>query len=102
MKTAPRTKLAARARLARAGIAPRGLPLDEAAAYVNLSANAFLAEVAAGTYPGPVSHKASSLTWDRRALDLALDRLSGITGAGEPPPAHVTAAMYEAIEHAEV
>jgi len=98
-----RTKLSARARLARAGIAPRGLPLDEAAAYVNLSSKAFLAEVAAGHYPRAITHKAATLTWDRRALDLAMDRLSGLARTSEEvTPPQVAEAMDEAIANAEV
>lgn len=104
MSTGRRTKSDARARLARAGIAPRGLAVDEAAAYVNLSPKAFLAEVAAGLYPKPLQHKANTHTWDRRALDLAIDRLSGLAwpSAQGEPPAHVTAALDEAIANAEV
>ena len=44
------TKPAARARLAAAGITPRGLSLDEAAAYVSLAPATFLREVAAGRH----------------------------------------------------
>lgn len=99
-----RTKADARHRLAQAGIAPRGLPLDEAAAYVNLSPKAFLAEIEAGHYPKPLQHRASTLTWDRRALDLAMDRLSGLTSSSVEiqAPGQVIAAMDEAIANAEV
>lgn len=102
--TARHTKANARARLARIGIAPRGLPLEEAAAYVNLSGKAFLEEVEAGHYPRALQHRASTLTWDRRALDLAIDRLSGLASpsAENLDTAHVTAAMDKAIENAEV
>lgn len=99
-----RTKANARARLARIGIAPRGLPLGEAAAYVNLSPKAFLAEIEAGHYPRPLQHRASTLTWDRRALDLAMDRLSGLINPSVEihGPGQATAAMDEAIANAEV
>lgn len=76
------TKPAARARLAAAGITPRGLSLDDAAAYVSLAPATFLREVAAGTWPRPLPLKGSRRqVWDRDAIDRALDRASGI-GAG--------------------
>lgn len=47
-----------RERLAARGILPGALPLEEAAAYVGLSVNTFLVEVAAGTMPAPLPLKA--------------------------------------------
>lgn len=73
-----RTKATARSALVAAGIVPRGLSLDEAAAYVNLCPKAFLAEVAKGHYPRPLSHGSRRDVWDLRALDSALDQLSGL------------------------
>ena len=74
------TKQAARERLAAIGIAPRGLELDLAAAYVGLSAPSFLAQVEAGRMPAPTS-LGRRRVWDRRALDRAMDRLSGLPSA---------------------
>lgn len=73
------TKPRARAQLAAAGISPRGLSLEEAAAYVDLAPATFQAEVAAGTFPRPIRLGASRRqVWDRAALDRALDRASGL------------------------
>lgn len=76
------SKSDAQDRLAAIGLAPRGLPLDLAAAYVGLSPALFEAEVAAGRYPKPTRHggsdrKAARKVWDVKALDDAMDALSG-------------------------
>ncbi|WP_024276024.1 hypothetical protein [Hyphomicrobium sp. 802] len=98
-----RSKGSAREKLAAAGIIPRGLSLDEAAAYVNLSPKSFLAEVDAGRYPAALPHKADRLIWDRHALDRALDRISGLIGEMSDG-VHISnaAAMDEAIENAVI
>lgn len=55
----------------------RCLSREEAAAYVGLSPSAFSDRVQAETFPKPLKLGRRSV-WDRRALDLALDRLSGL------------------------
>ena len=72
-----------RERLARAGLAPRGLSLEEASAYVGLSPNTFLAEVEEGTFPPCVSLTCQRRLWDKAALDKAFDRLSGLRAQRE-------------------
>lgn len=64
---------------------PRLLPRDQAAAYSGLSPNAFDAEVAAGTFPGPYPLQVTRRSlWDRKALDAAMDRAAGLaTGAND-------------------
>lgn len=53
----------------------RLLTLEEAAAYVGLSANTFMQEVRAGTFPGPFPlTETRRRLWDVRALDAAIDR----------------------------
>lgn len=59
------------------GIVPRGLDVDQAAEYVGISAPKFLDAVKAGRYPAPIRHGKRQV-WDLRALDLAMDRESGI------------------------
>jgi predicted DNA-binding transcriptional regulator AlpA len=53
---------------------PRMLRLKTAAAYCDLSHEAFLREVAAGRLPRPVE-LGGAARWDRTAIDLALDEL---------------------------
>ena len=57
---------------------PRGLPLEEAAHYWGLCPNSFMAEVKADRAPKPL-HFGRRRIWDKKALDLALDRLSKLT-----------------------
>lgn len=77
------SRTAAQDRLAQLGLAPRGLPLDLAAAYVGLTPGVFLAEIEAGRYPRPSKHGAAKseknqrTVWDVKALDDAMDRISG-------------------------
>jgi hypothetical protein len=59
----------------RAVIAPRCLAREEAAAYCGLSPEGFDEWVKRGIVPGPLP---GTQRWDRRAIDLALDRASGI------------------------
>ena len=96
------SKGSAREKLAAVGIAPRGLSLDEAAAYVNLSAKSFLTEVQEGQYPAALPHKAGRLVWDRRALDVALDRLSGLYSNRLDAALTSSKAMDDAIENANI
>lgn len=68
------TKAAAEQRLTAGGVAKRGLSLEEAAAYVGLSAAAFTKEIAAGRYPGPMPLSSTRRkVWDRAAIDRAMD-----------------------------
>jgi len=54
---------------------PRGMTRKEAAAFVGLSPSAFDAARARGEYPGPTL---AGKRYDKKLLDGALDRLSGI------------------------
>lgn len=58
-----------------ARIEPRLLTKEQAAAYCGYSPSSFARHVDAGTFPGPVP---ATHRWDRKALDRALDRASGI------------------------
>jgi hypothetical protein len=53
----------------------RCVPLAEAAAYVGLSKASYRAAVKRGVFPGPL---AGTSRYDLKAIDRALDRLSGI------------------------
>lgn len=75
--------------LARRGIMPAGMPLAEAAAYMGLSPNTFLAEVAAGNLPPPLPLKCRRKVWSRAALDAALG--AGVTS--EPTAEDIDAAI---------
>ncbi len=58
------------------GMLPRGLTREQAAEYVGCeSLNAFDTWVRKGIVPGPIpgTHR-----WDRKAIDRALDRRSGL------------------------
>jgi len=61
--------------LADLGIAPRLLTREQAAAYCGLSTHGFSEWVKTGRLPGPI---AGTARWDLRAIDAALDSLSGI------------------------
>jgi len=56
---------------------PRGLNRDQAAQYVGLSMTTFHRFVVEGLLPSPL-HFGRRRVWDRRALDEALDRMSGL------------------------
>ena len=56
---------------------PRGLPLDEAAHYWGLSPNSFIEAVKDGKAPKPLEFGRRRI-WDKKALDAALDQLSGM------------------------
>jgi hypothetical protein len=64
-----------------AGLVPRFLSRDEAAAYVGVSANVWDSEVRAGWWPPPLRRGAMEgrLTWDRHLIDTYADRRSGLT-----------------------
>jgi len=67
---------------------PRLLSRDEAARYVGVSAAVFDEEVRAGLWPPAWRRGARNgrLTWDRKMLDLAADRASGLQGVAGPAP----------------
>lgn len=63
---------------------PRGLSKAEAAAYAGCkSLSCFNHRVRRGILPGPIP---GTYTWDRKAIDAALDRASGLQ-ATMPPSA---------------
>jgi hypothetical protein len=68
--------MASRAVLTR--LKPRGLTREDAAAYCGLTPEGFDDWVKRGVVPGPI---AGTQRWDRKAIDLALDRASGIQSA---------------------
>jgi len=57
-------------------LAPRVLSRAEAAAYCGCSPGLFSDWIRRGIIPGPIpgTHR-----WDRKAIDVALDRISGLT-----------------------
>jgi hypothetical protein len=60
------------------GLEQRGLPVDRAAWYVGCpTIEQFEREVASGIWPAAVAGSRPK-RWDREALDIALDRMSGI------------------------
>jgi hypothetical protein len=61
--------------LTRPAIEPRLLSKAQAAAYCGLSAAGFDDWRRKGTIPAPLS---GTTRWDRKALDVALDKLSGL------------------------
>lgn len=74
------SKAVAAAELARAGLEPRGLSRELAAAYVGLSANKFDALVDDGRMPRPKRIDGRRV-WDRRQLDRAFEALPDEGGA---------------------
>ncbi|RXH02313.1 DNA-binding protein [Bradyrhizobium vignae] len=56
-------------------LTPRLLSRQQAAAYCNLSPSAFSAWVRSGKLPSPL---AGTTRWDLKAIDLALDNMSGL------------------------
>lgn len=64
----------------RTAIQPRGLTKEEAAAYVGCrTLSAFNYRVAQGLLPRAIP---GTRTWDRKALDAAMDKASGIKSDG--------------------
>lgn len=65
-------------------VTPRGLSKEDAATYAGCeSLSAFSDWIRRGIMPGPIpgTHK-----WDRKAIDAALDRLSGLEPTIAPDP----------------
>jgi predicted DNA-binding transcriptional regulator AlpA len=80
-----RSKAEATAQLVELGITPRVLDLDLAAAYVGRSAAAFLKAVADKRFPEPLQD-GTRRRWDKKLLDAAVDRRSGLSaGFAETP-----------------
>lgn len=77
----------------------RFLSREQAAAYVGVSATTFDAELRAGVWPAAFKRggKATGLTWDRRLLDRAADRLGGL-GDVMAPGADLLAAEQAALD----
>lgn len=72
---------------------PRWLSREQAAQYVGRSVNQFMAEVDADLWPRPKT-SGRRVLFDRKLLDLASDRQSGIAdaaSAGSKPEAGVLA-----------
>jgi hypothetical protein len=63
-----------------APLCPRGLSREDAAAYCGLSAAGFDDWVKRRIVPGPIP---GTQRWDRKAIDLALDRASGLESGQE-------------------
>ncbi|GLI24561.1 hypothetical protein GGQ86_004258 [Xanthobacter flavus] len=63
-------------------IEPRCLTLQQAANYCALTRSGFSAWQRQGIVPGPIP---GTKRWDRKALDAALDKASGLREAGGPP-----------------
>jgi hypothetical protein len=78
----------ARERLAERGVAPRGLGLEEAAAYIGISPHLFLQEVSAGRLPKPRQYGRRKV-WDRVALDRSFEDDAAST-AQDPDPIMAT------------
>jgi predicted DNA-binding transcriptional regulator AlpA len=69
--------------LADLGIAPRLLTREQAAAYCGLSVHGFSDWVKTARLPGPIR---GTVRWDRKAIDAALDRASGLQATLQPSP----------------
>ncbi|MEP9355030.1 hypothetical protein ABLE93_15690 [Xanthobacter sp. KR7-65] len=63
-------------------IEPRCLTLQQAADYCALTRSGFSAWQRQGLVPGPIP---GTNRWDRKALDAALDKASGLREAGAMP-----------------
>lgn len=70
------TRKVAKDRRIATNLHPRGLNRDQAARYVGLSPTTFARLVREGVMPEPI-HFGRRVVWDRRAIDEALDRMSG-------------------------
>lgn len=67
-------------RLAHEGIRPRLLSRQQAADYCNLSPSSFSNWVRLGKLPHPLP---GTTRWDLKAIDVALDKLSGLRSETE-------------------
>lgn len=65
----------------RAALEPRGLSKEDAAAYAGCETmSAFNDWIRRGIVPGPIP---GTTRWDRKAIDAALDRASGLIAPSE-------------------
>ena len=87
-----RSKIVDTTRLLEVGLVPRLLDLEIAAAYVGLSAAAFQKAVIEGVYPQPLQD-GRRRHWDRRSLDEAVDRRSGLWASSRETPDDLTRAI---------
>lgn len=74
---ASKRKAEGRRRLAEAGIEPRLLSLEQAAAYLGVSPATFLADVEAGRMPQALTVGRVAKRWDKIAIDAMLDGAAG-------------------------
>jgi len=67
---------------------PRMLSREQAAAYLGVSPTLFDAEVAKGLWAQPIRRgaKGGRVTWDRAALDRALDAMGAAEAQDSPGP----------------
>jgi hypothetical protein len=79
------TRKVAKDRRVAANLHPRGLNREQAALYVGLSASTFNKLVAAHVLPAALAFGRRRV-WDRRALDKALDAMSGMNSAAFAEP----------------
>ncbi|WP_431858878.1 helix-turn-helix transcriptional regulator [Azospirillum sp.] len=78
----------------------RCLTVDEAAEYVGLSAPSFERAIKAGLYPSALPLDRAGIArnvWDVRALDRALDRLSGLSEDSAGTASDARTKLMEAI-----
>lgn len=73
-------------------LTPRILTKGQAAAYCGLTESGFEAWVRAGKLPGRLK---GTRRWDKTAIDIALDLLSGIDRTAPPPKPSGLAAYME-------
>ena len=64
---------------------PRGLSTSDAATYCGLKPSQFRAWIADGRLPGPIP---GTRRFDRKAIDRALDNLSGLSDDTTPKTAY--------------
>jgi hypothetical protein len=65
-------------------IEPRGLSREQAASYAGCrTLSSFSDRIRRGILPGPIP---GTTTWDKRAIDAALDRASGLQATIAPSP----------------
>ncbi len=79
---------------------PRLLDREKAAAYCGLKLRRFLARVNTGEFPPPIRFGQDKL-WDVRAIDLAINRLSGLASPdqGEAEALRAIHAGKDAVRH---
>ena len=76
------------------GLTPRCLSVEQAAAYLGIGEDLFRWLVSEGVFPSGLAFRGRRV-WDRMALDLAVDRLSGLRPG--PPERTPQGEIMEAI-----